>query len=527
MRICLNCGTAVAATSTTCSNCGAAIQPEQVAQLSFDQQPMSGTSFSQSDNPASQGGRPTPPQNGPHSPTVSAGSANSGYTQSGQPGSGQSIPPARPARPGYNPQSLHGSNTPSAPSSPAGSGGPGYNPPSLSGNAPFAPAGPGNPVNKSRNIDEISTVHTASTGLDNPGNKSQSIDEISTVHMPSTGPASSGHNPQNIDEISTVPMPSTGPANPASMPGNAPFASSGNFSSPPPGFGTGSQPPGEPVQSSPSLGFPPAWATPSEKTTNKWKLPLPLDRRLIAFGLVAIILVGGGLSLMIYAATSHSGKTNVQATATTNGTSSTIVQDPKGTPSAQQALYTQSTAGSAALSSPLKAQDGASWDVYNAQGGGGCAFTGSSLHASVDHADYYVPCFAQKSSYTNMALQAQLTIVKGDEGGLIFRGNSNASQYYIFRISQNGDYGLYLVKSSSDSTTLVENSSKAINQGVGQTNLLTVIAKGKDIYLYVNKQYVDHVSDSTYTSGSVGIFGSSNQNPTDTSFSNVQVWKLN
>jgi hypothetical protein len=467
MRFCLNCGTAVATNSTICANCGATMPSEQGVQPAVDQQKgtMSGTPSLQTGRPGPQRGMPKPPPSRQYSPTMPANPANSGYNISGQ--------SAGPGGPGYNPPGPPGFGQFPPPSGPGGPG-PGYGgPQSLHGsNTLFAPAGPGG-----------------------PGYNPQSLDQISTVHMASSGPDGSGYSPQGIEEISTVHMATSGPA-------------------------------------TPSPGFPPAWAAPSENADKK---KLPLDRKLIIVGSAAILLVFGGLWLVLFATVIHPSQLRVQATATAqalataNAQSGTTTAPGTGTaaPSSQQALYTQSTTGSTTLSSPLTAQDNANWDTYQAQGGGGCSFTGSALHASVDHAAYYVPCFAQNSSYSNLALQAQVKIEKGDEGGLIFRGNSTTSQYYIFRISQSGVYGLYLATSSTDSKTLIENNSKTIKQGLGQTNLLTVIAKGKDIYLYINKQFVDHTSDTTYTSGSVGIFGSSNQSPTDTAFNDVQVWKLN
>jgi hypothetical protein len=198
----------------------------------------------------------------------------------------------------------------------------------------------------------------------------------------------------------------------------------------------------------------------------------------------------------------------------------------QATTTALQNLYTKSTAGTPALDSPLNAQDGANWYVYDAVGGGGCAFSNGSLHASVIQKNYYVPCFALNSNYSNMAFQAQMTIISGSEGGLIFRANQTTSQFYLFRVGQDGSYSLYVSKDDKTSTAIVDDTSTAIKKGLGQTNLVTVIAKGSNIYLSINRQYVGSVSDTSYTGGKIGIFGSNSSNATDVAFNNVQVWPL-
>lgn len=69
-------------------------------------------------------------------------------------------------------------------------------------------------------------------------------------------------------------------------------------------------------------------------------------------------------------------------------------------------------------------------------------------------------------------------------------------------------------------------SSNPNNTNLNQTNLLIVIPRDSYIYLYVNKQYAGSVTDITYTSGQIGVFGADNANATDVAFSHIQIWKL-
>jgi hypothetical protein len=61
------------------------------------------------------------------------------------------------------------------------------------------------------------------------------------------------------------------------------------------------------------------------------------------------------------------------------------------------------------------------------------------------------------------------------------------------------------------------------------TNTLTVIARGHDIYLFINRHFLTHTSDATSGSGQIGLF--IDAQPTDqggaiATFSNLQVWTL-
>jgi hypothetical protein len=137
----------------------------------------------------------------------------------------------------------------------------------------------------------------------------------------------------------------------------------------------------------------------------------------------------------------------------------------------------------------------------------------------------YVPCFAQASNFSNFAFQVQMTILKGDGGGLVFRADAANAKFYLFRITHDGLLTLLVTSDSKTNTPLVDDTSAAIKKGA-QTNLVTVIARDSNIYLYVNKQYVDSVSDSTYSAGKIGLFADDTDAATDIAFNNVNVWQL-
>jgi hypothetical protein len=276
---------------------------------------------------------------------------------------------------------------------------------------------------------------------------------------------------------------------------------------------------------------------------------------LVLLTTVAVLLMLSGFSLIYYTAVAHPAQLRMEATATVraistrdahgtaianvqatgtaqaiaNGTATAQAQvtaQAQATTTALQAIYTQSTSGPPTFSASLAAQDSANWDTYETKDGGGCAFTSGALHASVFSMGYYVPCLAHATNFTNFAFQVQLTILRGDEGGLIFRSNDTNTKFYAFRIGRDGIYSLFVVKDSSHSLSLAYDNSTAIKTGAGQSNTLTIIARGSNFYLYINQQFVGTASDGSYGTGEIGIFASDTSSNTDVAFSNVKVWTL-
>lgn len=284
--------------------------------------------------------------------------------------------------------------------------------------------------------------------------------------------------------------------------------------------------------------------------------PSPLSRpMLLLLGAVALLLVLSGVSLIFYTTVIHPAQLRAEATATVQAA---FTQDARGTATAQalanvtataqaqatatafaqatvqaqatatalQAIYTQATSSSPSLVSSLAYQDGNNWDAYDTTDGGGCHFINGALHASVYTKNYYVPCLALNSNYSNFAFQVQMTITQGDAGGLLFRASSDNVREYLFRVWSNGDYDLYVYKDNNNSLPLIRDHSAAIKTGSGQANILTVIMRGSTIYLYINQQYLGSASDSTLSAGSVGVFADDHSSNTDVAFTNAKAWSL-
>lgn len=271
--------------------------------------------------------------------------------------------------------------------------------------------------------------------------------------------------------------------------------------------------------------------------------------------IIALLAMTSGIGLIFYASVLHPTQLRAQATASTQtqltmdagatakanaqvaGTAHALANvtataqimataQAVATATALQTVYNQATSGNPIVNDSLRGQDGLNWDQYRAVGGGGCGFSGGAFHANMPQKGYYIPCFAQASNFSNFALQVQMNIVNGDIGGLVFRANSSSSKYYIFSISRDGTYSLLLSLDDKQNNQLTYGHSQAINTNQNQTNLLTIVARGSNMYLYVNKHYVVSVSDNTYSYGQIGVFGADHTNPTDVAFSDLQIWRL-
>lgn len=247
--------------------------------------------------------------------------------------------------------------------------------------------------------------------------------------------------------------------------------------------------------------------------------------------ILALLLIGGGSGLTYYATVSYPAELHAQATAVVQNI---LTQQAQATANVDaltpQELYTQVTNQSPTINDPLSSQAHSIWgSSSNAKLG--CDFVGGTYHVRVSPTATAntVDCFAPATDFSDFAFQVQVNIIKGDQGGLIFRADLSTTpiRSYLFAIDQHGLYALVAFQGGGNNNKVVSNGpSSAINTGLNRTNLLTVIARGNKFYLYVNKQFITSVSDSTFKSGTVGLSVSAAQTPTETVFSNAQIWTL-
>ncbi|MGH2480351.1 MAG: hypothetical protein ACRDHW_11910, partial [Ktedonobacteraceae bacterium] len=187
---------------------------------------------------------------------------------------------------------------------------------------------------------------------------------------------------------------------------------------------------------------------------------------------LAALLVAGGLSAIIYAATNQYGlsvvaqrrlnvnatvrsqvasqatqvsslqstaqplattQAGVFATATAQNQSSQPAQDQAtATATTMENLLTQDTSGTPVLNDPLSDNSmGNGWnEVSSDNQGTSCQFTDSAVYEVQEGLQGFLkPCFAANTSFTNFVYQVSLTINTGGQGGITFCANASKGQY--------------------------------------------------------------------------------------------------
>ncbi len=256
--------------------------------------------------------------------------------------------------------------------------------------------------------------------------------------------------------------------------------------------------------------------------------PPPPPRRgirialLVGAALLALIIVVGGVVVLLRPGARTSSPTSptrspAQATATAVAQVNAMAT---ATVVARQNIYINATQGTPFLNDPLSTQDSNNWDEDP-----GCAFSGGVYHVRESIAGDFHICNAGSTNFGNLALQVQMVITQGDGGGVFFRSDFLGNNAYYFFVDVNGSYRLEVWKNNSKLAELTSGSSPAFKTGLNQSNTITVVAKGSNFYLFINRQYVASASDTNFTSGQIGLIADEDTHSTDVAYSNLQVWK--
>ena len=234
-----------------------------------------------------------------------------------------------------------------------------------------------------------------------------------------------------------------------------------------------------------------------------------------------------------FAATATTQSNNTQANATAQAiNASATSQTNNANPTATAANPTATAANTntfppagatVVLNDPLtNNNNGYGWET-TPDAGGVCQFTGGAYQVNEKAYDTREYCPAYNTNFgSNFAYEAQMTIVQGDLGGLIFKDATNQI-FYFWRFSQDGSYDLIPYHTPS-LPTLASGTAPSFNTGYNQSNLLQVIVTNSRIQLFVNNQYVTSVGISGYGQGYIGVFVKDRGNPTEAIFSNAKVW---
>ncbi len=249
--------------------------------------------------------------------------------------------------------------------------------------------------------------------------------------------------------------------------------------------------------------------------------------------ILLVLLVIGGSGLFYYTTVTHPGELHSQATAvaqtvlTTQAESTAqVLAQASATTAAltPDQFYARATSGTPVIDDPLNNPTTTIW-IHRAFDDYGCSFIDGVFHVKASMQAGGAFCLAYKSLFKNLAYQAQMTLITPGVGGLIF--NYSRGFAYIFAIDHVGGYVLTVLQNGG-TTNLLSGHSTSINIGLNQPNLLTTVVFDGQIYIYVNKHQLGHVSNSASTQGQIALFAQNTLigGAVDTVFSNAQVWSL-
>jgi len=158
---------------------------------------------------------------------------------------------------------------------------------------------------------------------------------------------------------------------------------------------------------------------------------------------------------------------------------------------------------------------------------GTCRFRNGAYYIDTATSDYVEYCTGAATHFSNYVFQVQMTILKGDRGGLSFLVNSAQKTVYYFGIGQDGSYVLDFFRGEDGTNILKGNASSLIHLGLNQPNVLGVSVMGSHVDLYVNMQLLLHVNIAGYFAGSsIGMAAQDKISPTEVVFHNAKVWSL-
>jgi eukaryotic-like serine/threonine-protein kinase len=221
------------------------------------------------------------------------------------------------------------------------------------------------------------------------------------------------------------------------------------------------------------------------------------------------------------------------ATATTNAATATAQISTQATAYAAASArnldpYPPTIGNHLAFYDPLS-QPSQWWTEYppDPTYGGACQFTNGTYQASQSQGGHLFYCLASTPKLGNFAFEVQMTIIKGDCGGIVSRFDNTSGKFYDFEVCQDGTYTLnrYVDTTGANARSLTTNgSSSAIHTGLNQSNVIAVVANGSTLDLYVNYQKIDSVTDTSSSNGLIALAVTAKANPTAVLYKNAKLW---
>ncbi|OLC61390.1 MAG: hypothetical protein AUH89_02715 [Ktedonobacter sp. 13_1_40CM_4_52_4] len=211
---------------------------------------------------------------------------------------------------------------------------------------------------------------------------------------------------------------------------------------------------------------------------------------------------------------------SANALATSRALSANATAQGRATATAEANPYPPNS-GTLAINDPLSNNSkGYGWEEGE-RDGGFCTFTGGTYHSIIPQSGVFHSCLALATHFSDFAFEVQAAVISGTSSGIVFRADRATTHLYYFILDARGNFYLkvYFDKFGT-SSVIASGSNPAIN--ADGHNLIAVVARGSQIDLYVNRHLIKTLSDTTFSSGQIGVVVLAGE----VAFSNARVWKL-
>ncbi len=181
--------------------------------------------------------------------------------------------------------------------------------------------------------------------------------------------------------------------------------------------------------------------------------------------------------------------------------------------------------GTLTLVDPLNHAD--EWQPQPLTYGGQCQFVNGVFQVQMDSLNNFNNC-NESAIFKNFVVQVTMTIIQGNCGGLVLRGNIISEGMYVFFVCSDGSDNVtsYVPMPNADKpTTIIDGYSGAIYQG-SQKNIIAAVANGSSFVLYINDQKVGSFADSLFGAGTVGFIADDESVAATVNYQDAIIWTL-
>ena len=258
------------------------------------------------------------------------------------------------------------------------------------------------------------------------------------------------------------------------------------------------------------------------------------NAKVVLISIVALLVILLGVLGVVLFNNHQTAVAHDNATATANSQAQSTAQAiSRATASAQAtATYVKSHypfSTNQVLNDPLTDASNVGkygWDVDSY-----CSFANGTYQDNEPNSGRLHLCMANTPTFTNFTYEVQMAIKKGGDGaqgGVLFRADLTNDQFYLLTLDTKGNYDLDIEVNNegNNNRTLKTGTVPGYATGFFQVHTIGVVANGSQITIYVDQKQIAQVTDSTYTSGQIGVISSYGASATLVDYNNAKVWQI-